>query len=179
MMLDPLKALRKVKVTYGKTSRRTVNAFVYNCISCGAEITVNSGKLRCSVGLCYKCSSAYGRRNIPKLRPFEWCYRRILRSAKERRIDVHLTYEEYLRFTEIPDCHYCKNSIYWRPHNNDVNKTAGTWLDRKDNGQGYVMGNLVVACGMCNRIKNNHLSYEEMLRIGVTLQQISADRKGR
>jgi hypothetical protein len=39
-------------------------------------------------------------------------------------------------------------------------------IDRTDNNKGYVSGNLAIACGDCNGVKGNILTYEEMKIIG-------------
>ena len=175
-MLDASKALRKTQITYGKKSRRTVSAFVFECTKCGVEIVVSSHKLNRSMGMCQPCCCAHSRLS-KQLRPFEWVYRRLLRCAKERQISVQLTYDKFLLFTEASCCHYCADLIPWRPFNNDRNKTAGTWLDRKDNGGGYVTGNIVVCCSRCNRMKGFDLSYEEMLLLSPVLKAITARRR--
>lgn len=88
---------------------------------------------------------------------------------------LSLTYEEFVPFTEIRECHYCGEAIVWLSHGRYA-QNNGYHLDRKDNNQGYVKENVVVACKMCNRIKNNHLSYEEMLRLSPILRKIMAER---
>ena len=39
-------------------------------------------------------------------------------------------------------------------------------IDRKNSSRGYEKGNLVLACGECNRIKSNILSFEDMRKVG-------------
>lgn len=39
-------------------------------------------------------------------------------------------------------------------------------VDCKDNATGYAYGNLVLACGVCNLLKNDFFTYEEFREIG-------------
>ncbi len=39
-------------------------------------------------------------------------------------------------------------------------------IDRKDNLKGYTPDNVVSACFVCNRIKGNFFTYEDMCKIG-------------
>jgi hypothetical protein len=109
-------------------------------------------------------------------RPFEGLYNTLLKRAKDRGILASLTYEEFLRFTEVTNCHYCGSEIPWITHGRKA-QNGGYHIDRKDSDLGYTKENSVVACGICNRIKNNHLSYEEMLRLSPVLREIMAGRQ--
>lgn len=50
-------------------------------------------------------------------------------------------------------CHYCDGKI----------AEVGSGLDRMDNSKGYIYGNVVPCCRNCNLIKNNLLTYDEMV----------------
>lgn len=63
-------------------------------------------------------------------------------SAKERNILWKLTYEEFSKFWNN-NCLYC----------NEIISTIG--LDRVNNEQGYIMGNVVPCCKICNFSKGN------------------------
>ena len=39
-------------------------------------------------------------------------------------------------------------------------------VDCKDNDVGYALDNIVLACANCNRMKNNMLTFEEMMYVG-------------
>ena len=95
-------------------------------------------------------------------RPFESLFNTIAHLAKRRGISVSLTYEEYLGFTSITECHYCDAPLIWEP----FNKVNGHKLDRKDNSLGYSKENCVVCCSFCNRAKSNIFTYEQFLQIG-------------
>lgn len=44
-------------------------------------------------------------------------------------------------------------------------------IDRKDNSRGYDIDNVCISCFMCNQIKNNIFTYEEMLEIGKIIKK--------
>jgi hypothetical protein len=68
-------------------------------------------------------------------------------TAKRRSIDFNLTFEEFCTFWQ-KSCVYCGSEI----------ETIG--LDRKDNNIGYIMGNVVPCCEICNIMKRNHTHTE-------------------
>jgi hypothetical protein len=69
---------------------------------------------------------------------------------------VLLSFEEFLEFTKIKNCHYCDNSIVWDEHNGwRIN------LDRKNNTLPYTKENCVVCCKLCNYSKSDKYTYEE------------------
>lgn len=39
-------------------------------------------------------------------------------------------------------------------------------VDRMDSNRGYSLDNMVLACPVCNTVKNNVLTYEQMLEVG-------------
>lgn len=102
-----------------------------------------------------------------RLRPFESLFNSRRKSSKRRGVSWQLSYDELVEFTTINSCHYCDGPIVWQTfHFSNLN------LDRKDNDQGYVKHNLVVCCGMCNRIKGSILAYEHMLILRPSLRKL-------
>jgi 5-methylcytosine-specific restriction endonuclease McrA len=95
-------------------------------------------------------------------RPYEGRYN-FLCAMAEGRTTVELTYEDYLTFTGITECHYCGVPIEWAPHGTFSN---GHHLDRKNNSLGYSKGNCVVCCGSCNQTKSDKFTYEQFVQIG-------------
>lgn len=105
-----------------------------------------------------------------RLRPYEALYRILCRQAKIRGHTVELSFEDYLQFTKILHCHYCKSLLKWVPF--DVIKNNGSChnLDRVDNDKGYTRDNCVACCARCNRAKSNHFTYDEWKSIGRLIQ---------
>jgi len=70
-------------------------------------------------------------------------------NAKKRNLPFEITIEEFSEFWQKP-CSYCGSEI----------ETVG--IDRVDSSIGYITGNLVACCKICNQSKND-LSYEEWI----------------
>jgi len=94
-------------------------------------------------------------------------------SLKNRnRKDFNLTKEDFINWYEIQEkkCSYCNltlEEIRKLPYPyNRKNGLVKYSIDRKDNNIGYCINNITLCCFTCNTIKNNFLTYEEMLKIG-------------
>lgn len=94
-------------------------------------------------------------------------------SLKNRkRNDFDLNKEEFIKWYENQDkkCSYCNLTLEEirklpSPYNRKNGLTKYS-IDRKDNDIGYTIDNITLCCFTCNTIKNNFLTYEEMLKIG-------------
>lgn len=72
-----------------------------------------------------------------------------------------------------------KKCIYCGTKENDSFKCWDSkrfQIDRKDNNEPYQIGNMVLACSICNFIKGNYFTYEEMLKIGEVIKEIRKNR---
>jgi 5-methylcytosine-specific restriction endonuclease McrA len=65
------------------------------------------------------------------------------------------------------DCIYCHI-----PFDEDHQRTR----DRKDSSVGYTADNVVLACRTCNVVKNNILTYDEMLVLGPIVRNMIENR---
>jgi len=152
----------------GKNNRKST---IWKCkCDCGNEHTVASQELRAkhtqSCGcLRLKC--------IRKL-PYQWLHSALIRNAKRNGHKCDITYEQFIEFTKLSKCHYCGNKIIWPKHSIDK---LGKYqlqrynLDRKDNEKGYSIDNCVICCKLCNKIKSNIFSYDEMIEVGKILSK--------
>ena len=86
-------------------------------------------------------------------------------AAKRRKIPWDITVDDFETISGGP-CEYCGID--------SVRK--GTWLDRKDNSQGYCAGNVVPCCGNCNKIKNKLLTHSETISIIALLKELRGGR---
>lgn len=111
---------------------------------------------------------AWRARNREKLRMKLrlWKYSRLKYQAKRRGLTFALSREEITEITSAA-CHYCGGPL----------PNYGYGLDRKDNTQGYTRDNVVPCCMICNWIKSNQFSYQEMLELGETVRRIRARRQ--
>lgn len=117
-------------------------------------------------------SAAYRKKNPERIKnqnkPLHRRWMNMQYDAKRRGIEFNLIYEDWLEEVSKP-CAYCSNKLY--------NKSEhGSGVDRKDNNLGYVKGNIVSCCKICNQIKNKYLNYEEMLAVVQTILNIRNSR---
>ena len=93
--------------------------------------------------------SEHGRRRTPEQRYVKAKYDAKRRSSGAK--EFSLTYESYLDII-CRRCTYC---------NGDISQEAGSGLDRIDNEQGYIPGNVNPCCASCNRRRAKTMSAEE------------------
>jgi hypothetical protein len=96
-------------------------------------------------------SYAY-RQNQP---PYMALYKKLMSRCKNRKIPLDLTYDQYLEFTKINECHYCGGDILWVPHHTTKANSSAVNLDRIDSTRGYSLDNCDVCCYTCNVMKNS------------------------
>jgi len=83
------------------------------------------------------------------------------KQAEKRGLSWTLSFDEFCELIKL-DCYYCSFKL-GKPN------TTGSGLDRLDNDKGYEIDNVVPCCGVCNTIRNSHLSTEEMKLVAQTL----------
>lgn len=94
---------------------------------------------------------------------------RSVNKCKNRR-QVHITKEEFVDWYNVQErvCVYCsipeKHVLLLPEHN--IMRRPRLAIDCKNNDLGYVLGNLVLACGRCNFLKSNVFTYDEFKDIG-------------
>jgi hypothetical protein len=142
-----------------------VRKWMCRCV-CGKEREVFTGTLK-----LHKCRGC-GCVSPSPLRPYEALYNQF--SYKARR-DVQFSYEEFLKFVEQKECHYCGTTITWAKYDTNKNGVAYN-LDRKDNALGYTFENCAVCCKRCNAGKSDKFSYEDWVEIGDLIRR-QRDRK--
>lgn len=82
-------------------------------------------------------------------------------QAKKRGLEFNLSLEDFVNEISKP-CVYCNNLL------GEKSETA-SGLDRKDNTKGYVIDNVCSCCWVCNSIKGEFLSFEEMKIVAATI----------
>ena len=129
--------------------------YIFKCcyLNCKTHIKVRSDALKTHSG---KCSThSHVKREFESIyNSFKWGWRGIKCS---------LTYEQFLEFTKIKNCHYCYSVINWIPYSvvNGRYKSRAYYLDRKNNNGAYSKENCVVCCTKCNIAKNSNYSYND------------------
>lgn len=148
----------------------------YKCIcDCGKIKTVHTSNLKVSLKGITSCGCLMleNVRRANSKRPYEYIYNRLVRN-NDKNIPI-MTYEEFIEFTEINNCHYCKKEVKWDKHSYKC-KNKRYNLDRKDNSTGYIKSNCCVCCWECNQIKGNRFNYEQMLKLSSVLIEIQIEK---
>ncbi len=165
---DAIGTLRKV---YPK-SKKSYYVYIFQCSECPNTVEVKKYGIKNTTGKCHVCCQ--------RKKPYESIYNCLVINAKERDLKVDLTFEEFLEFTKIDNCHYCNiflNRKAFKDRINSKSHTAAYLLDRKDSALGYAKENLVSCCSPCNYLKSDKLSYEEFMLLSPALKLIQEKRK--
>lgn len=117
---------------------------------------------------------------MKKIPPYFWLYTILKRNAFRNNRPIILTFEEFLEFVKITQCHYCEKIISWptkaftRISNRQYKRNSTAYyLDRKNSDIGYTKENCVVCCSTCNAIKGNTLNYEDMMILKPSLIELA------
>ena len=93
----------------------------------------------------------------------------LIRNAKKRSIPFDIDKTDFYKWWNEQEkvCTYCGVGIERMKIVDRKKKMAKRLtIDRKDNSRGYSLDNICLACMLCNFIKSNIFTYEEMLEIG-------------
>jgi hypothetical protein len=147
--------------------------YIFKCGMEGCSNTINVGIAPCqmkrSTGYCTSCHR--------KKRPYGILFNRVTSNAELKGIKSTLTYAQFLEFTKINKCVYCKSNVEWMAHVPAHYRGAtGYNLDRKDSSGPYSKENCVVCCKTCNWSKNELFSHQEFLDIGKAIGKVLRKR---
>jgi len=85
---------------------------------------------------------AYRKDYYQRTKETDDCHFRQLKSAAGRRkLQVGITFEQYVELTKPNECYYCKGIL----------TACGYNIDRLDHMKGYLLGNVVPCCWDCKR----------------------------
>lgn len=131
-----------------RKNRAPRKTYIFKCAyeGCGKTIKIRQAELEGG-------RSPFCTQHSHVKRPFESIYLGLKRD--HRKLEVKLTYEEFLQFTKNDKCYYCGQHINWHPFGvaDGEYLSRAYYLDRKDNNQGYSKENCVVCCFRCNKFK--------------------------
>lgn len=82
---------------------------------------------------------------------------------KKRNLEFNLTKEYFINNIISKPCIYCGS-------------TENIGCDRLDNKKGHTEDNIVPACYICNTVRNDHFSFEEMKILGNVIKNIIENR---
>ena len=161
-------AIRKETKRYNSQSYAVTYVFVCKKEGCGREIRSNTAGFKTHSGFCASCSH--------RGKPYGAIYNELASTVHNKgRLDVTLTYEEFVKLTEIKNCHYCGDDIIWHKHTKtngqDVKGARSYKLDRMDNDRGYHKDNVVVCCWKCNSGKGSRFTYREWFDMTFPLRE--------
>lgn len=156
---------------YGNTTQA-----MWECVcSCGNKTITAGNDLRIGQSTSCGCLRKEKTSKAKRKLPFQWLYNGLVKRCKTLERSCSLSYEDFLSYTKINNCHYCENEIRWIAHRTDQ-QSGAYLLDRKDSSKGYEKDNCVVCCPTCNWVKSDVFSYEEMLKLGTTIKEIQETR---
>jgi hypothetical protein len=95
---DTIKVKRRGKNQRGYTQQ-------FKCSECNTVIDSPKTRLNKHSGKCRVC--------LQSKRPYEHLYTVLLQNSLKKGREVNLTYEEFLEFVKIENCHYCYDKIFW------------------------------------------------------------------
>jgi hypothetical protein len=151
--INNVKRIEKIKQSQGY-----YRVYVFDCINCKInEIRSSKTYLKSHSGKCIYCTH----KGTPFKSSFNHLKDSVARTNQKRKKfkEFGLTFEDFLEFVKIKNCHYCNSPIQWVEHTGKGQHKYN--LDRKDSNLGYIKTNLVVCCWRCNQMKGSQFSYEE------------------
>jgi len=81
-------------------------------------------------------------------------YHKMIAKCVDLEMECNVPYDIYMSLVSQP-CHYCQYQL--------GSKSKSVGLDRLDSAKGYVLGNVVSCCRMCNVIKSDFLTEDETM----------------
>lgn len=145
-----------------KKMRGSTHPKVFVRCSCGVEKEVWFADLRAGrTKTCGDKSVHAGYTHDRSLAAFNFMYSHSYRARALRKgLVFELSKEQFRKLTQLA-CHYCGVSPSGE-HKMQKSVFVGNGVDRMDNQQGYVVGNVVPCCGTCNHAKHT-MSYEQFI----------------
>jgi 5-methylcytosine-specific restriction endonuclease McrA len=162
----------------GKAQNRgEKTAWVCACM-CGTIRDVRTEHLRNGRSISCGCQRRLSLLEANRLRPYEALYNALVLSARKAGHDLNISYDAFIEFTKISECHYCGACLSWAEYSPQKNGGKKYQLDRKNNDLGYILDNVVVCCTTCNRAKGNRYTYDEWVAMTNALKTFRALRRG-
>lgn len=152
---------RLVVIERAENDRNGNTQFRCRC-DCGNEITALSGNIRAGKTQSCGCLNQENRTKAPGISNANRVWRQYKANARKRNIPFELEKDDFMSIIVQP-CHYCGSSLQTIQNDNKSNGTfAYTGIDRIDNDNGYIYGNVAPCCHTCN-IAKQEMSYREFV----------------
>lgn len=159
----------------------------WGCVcDCGNKVAVRSRELDAGHTRSCGCLQKENRAKYPGSNrlPYGHASRNGLlysykKSAKQRNIEWKLSSKDFFTLTSSP-CVYCGSepNLVHKPNKSVNGEYVYSGVDRLDNTIGYVPGNVVSCCWVCNRAKNE-MGLQEFLLWCEVLSKNQAARSAR
>lgn len=119
------------------------------CVNCKiekelSEFSIDKGR---KDGLKSHCKTCVNKHGAVYIRTTVGKYTRLKSSAKERNLEMQISFEQYAEIIKESKCYYCDASLVG---------SAGHSLNRIDSNKGYLVENVNPCCGFCNQIMSNY-----------------------
>lgn len=141
---------------------------------------------------CKECKIEYAKRHytanrdriLKRVRKYsltiDSIYSQIYMRAKKQNLSI-CSKQEFTNWysNQKRECTYCNVPerllalLCWAHGKRRINRLT---IDRKDNDIGYSLGNMCLACSVCNMAKNDSISFDEMRIIGESVKCIWKNR---
>lgn len=105
----------------------------------------------------------------------ERIYQILVTNAKKRAYVIEFALIDFVKWWyATPDtCFYCKRALKEIAKDNiSTRYISRLTIDRIDNDIGYNIDNIAKCCWLCNRVKSNDFTKDEMLKIGSVINEI-------
>lgn len=134
---------------------------------CGKIVEIKSSHLK--RGTTKSCGCLRLKYTEPTLRAKKIIYTSYKLSAKRKGLEFSIPFENFVDIISL-NCFYCDSEPKNIKIEGKIRKTTFKYngIDRMDNSKGYIIGNIVPCCKMCNMAKND-MSIEKFLNWGLNL----------
>jgi hypothetical protein len=167
-MLLKENCLRKETRVTGKGVRYKI--YIYNCLGCGKELSLQAGSLKTHSCKCRSCTQ--------KGEEYLFIYNE-LKNHRNRKVEFTLSFEEFKEIILHNECTYCGKELVYNKYSKNWGKnfSRAHQLDRKDNLKGYTIDNVAPCCWTCNRLKSDIFSYEDFMKLAPALKEIRISKE--
>ena len=103
-------------------------------------------------------------------------YKTIKINSKHRGMNVLITRDIFVQWyiSQNKICYYCgitEDKLYLLPKRNNGSQVRRLTVDRLNNQKPYRLDNIVLACWLCNRVKNDYFTENEMFEIAEIIKR--------
>lgn len=159
------------------SGQRGYSRWLCRC-DCGVEKVVRSSDLHGQKGSkscgCLKIDSAR-RGTLPGEAGFNSYFNNVKRNAKQRGITFELD-KEYVRALCQKPCYQCGTELSMTTGKGHA-AFRHNGIDRLDSDLGYVVGNCVACCDICNEMKMDRTLQEHLAKVEKIYKYAIVDRK--